>query len=595
MNSASEHGGRRRRSHASQADPDATDATPVGDVPDPTGADDPAAAPTPVVPRARRADGGRGGRGNRGGRKGKRTGHGKPRRFRKLKITALVMSLVLVAIGITGFVVYQKLNGNIKHSKLNTSDVEVPKEAPDEFGRTPINILMIGSDGRNDPTDCKLGGACDGGAPRADVQMLLHVSADRSNASVISIPRDTRVPIPSCTDPKTKQKFPATNALINESLGRGGPGCVVGTWQQLTKIHIDHFMMVTFSGVVSMADAVGGVKVCVLSNIQDERVEYVNGERHVVGSHLKLTAGEHEIQGEDALKWLRTRHAFEDGSDVGRAHAQHMYLNSMVRTLKAKSTITNPVKLFKVAEAATKALTVDDGLGGIPKLTSLATTLNKVPTNRITMTTMPHDPDPQAPEAHLVPSAGAETLFKLVRADVPFDKNGPPPGSETPPPTTEAPPAPPTVDKAAIRVSVVNATTGTSRADAVAAALVAQGFTKATKESTTARRQTSSVIYPAKDQEQAQAVADALGLPATALSSQPNATHVTVQLGTDWGTGTTYKGAKPTTSKPPTTPPPPPAGELPKDSRALNASDESACMKVYTEAKDRNGKPIYTW
>ncbi|MFI1580196.1 LCP family protein [Embleya sp. NPDC020630] len=567
-----------------------TDSAVEGD-PETAGADDTGAG----VPRPRRADG-RGRARTRSGRKAKPTGHGKPRRFRKLKITAIVLSLALVAIGITGFVIYQKLNGNIKHSKLNISDVDVPKEAPDAFGRTPMNILMIGSDGRDNPNDCKLGGACDGGPPRADVQMLLHVSADRSNASVISIPRDTRVQVPTCTDPKTKQRFNPINTTINESLGRGGPGCVVGTWQSLTKIHIDHFMMVTFSGVVSMADAVGGVEVCVQSNIQDEQIEYVNGVRHEYGSHLKLTAGKHNIQGEDALKWLRTRHAFEDGGDVGRTHAQHMYLNSMVRTLKSNSTITNPIKLFKVADAASKALTVDDGLNGIPKLTSLANTLNKVNTNRITMTTMPHAPDPQAPNEHLVPAASAETLFKMVRSDVAFDKNGPPPGSETNPPTTpDAPPAP-TLDKAAVRVTVVNGTTRTSLPGLVTDRLIAQGFTKAVRDSTPLKRQTSTVIHPADAKDQAQAVADSLGLPASALSAQPNATHITVQIGTDWGSEATFKGGKSsTTSAPPSAPPPPPAGELPKDSAALNGADEGACMKVYTEAKDRNGKPIYTW
>ncbi|MEU0938241.1 LCP family protein [Embleya sp. NPDC005971] len=590
MSSAPESGGRRRRANASQPQVPASNAGST-----PTAADtapDSAGADAPAVPRARRGEDAPAGR---AARRGKRTGHGKPRRFRKLKITAMVMSVVLVALGVTGYVIWEKLNGNIKHSKLNTSDVEVPKDAPDEFGRTPMNILMIGSDGRDDPTDCKLGGACDGGAPRADVQMLLHVSADRSNASVISIPRDTRVQIPVCTDPKTKKQFAPINTTINESLGRGGPGCVVGTWQLLTKIHIDHFMMVTFSGVVSMADAVGGVDVCVQSNIQDEQVEYINGERHVVGSHLKLTAGKHTIQGEDALKWLRTRHAFENGSDVGRTHAQHMYLNSMVRTLKSNSTITNPVKLFKVADAATKSLTVDDGLNGLQKLTSLATTLNKVNTNRITMTTMPNDADPQAPDQHLVPAASAETLFKMVRADVAFDKNGPAAGTPTPPPAASQPPPASNVDKAAIRITVVGAT-GSTQAGAVTEGLIAQGFTKAAKGPAAAKRQTSTVIFPAKDQDQAKAVADVLGLPATALSPQANATHVTVQIGSDWGSGPTFKGGgSSSTTAPPTAPPPPPAGQLPSGSSALNASDEGACMKVYTDAKDRTGKPIYTW
>ncbi|MGC0415770.1 LCP family protein [Embleya sp. AB8] len=591
MNSVPERGGRRRRTSAASAQPADSEAVPTGSAsaggPEPDGATGAGADAESASSPGRRA-----------ARKGKSTGHGKPRRFRKLKITAIVLSLALVALGITGFVIYQKLNGNIKHSKLNTSDVDVPKEAPDAFGRTPLNILMIGSDGRDSPADCKLGGACgDGGPPRADVQMLLHVSADRSNASLISIPRDTRVQVPSCTDPKTKQKFNAINTTINEALGRGGPGCVVGAWQALTKIHIDHFMMVTFSGVVSMADAVGGVEVCVQSNIQDEQIEYIDGVRHEIGSHLKLTAGKHTIQGEDALKWLRTRHAFEDGGDIGRTHAQHMYLNSMVRTLKSNSTITNPIKLFKIAEAATNALTVDDGLNGIPKLTSLATTLNKVSTNRITSTTMPTVPDPQAPNEHLVPAASAETLFKMVRSDVAFDKNGPPPGTETTPPAPAEQPPAPTLDKSAVRITVVNGTTRTSLPGTVTDGLIAQGFTKTTKDPNPIKRQTTTLIFPPADKDQAQAVADALGLPASALSPLSTATHVTLQIGSDWSSGATFKGeGGKGTSTPPSTPPsPPPAGELPKDSAALNASEDGACMKVYTEAKDRNGKPIYTW
>ncbi|WP_341483605.1 LCP family protein [Streptomyces endophytica] len=81
--------------------------------------------------------------------------------------------------------------------------------------------------------------------------------------SVVSIPRDTRVTIPKCTDPKTHEVFPQTTAPINESLQHGGPGCTLSTWQELTGVYIDHFMMVDFSGVVDMADAIGGVPVCV--------------------------------------------------------------------------------------------------------------------------------------------------------------------------------------------------------------------------------------------------------------------------------------------------------------------------------------------
>lgn len=116
--------------------------------------------------------------------------------------------------------------------------------------------------------------------------MLLHLSADRSNMSVISMPRDTLLKMPKCTDPDTKKVYPATVGLVmtNISLGRGGPGCTVATWEKLTKIHIDHFMKIDFSGVVSMADAIGGVPVCVDANIYSK-----DSQGH--GSGLKLKKG----------------------------------------------------------------------------------------------------------------------------------------------------------------------------------------------------------------------------------------------------------------------------------------------------------------
>ena len=148
--------------------------------------------------------------------------------------------------------------------------------------------------------------------------MLLHLSADRTNMSVVSMPRDTLLEIPKCTDPDTGKVYAAssTPTMTNESLGRGGPGCTVATWEKLTGIHIDHFMMVDFAGVVSMADAIGGVPVCVDANIYSH-----TSDGH--GSGLKLEKGTTYIKGEQALQWLRTRYGFEDGSDIARAKAQH--------------------------------------------------------------------------------------------------------------------------------------------------------------------------------------------------------------------------------------------------------------------------------
>ncbi|CAM5574021.1 hypothetical protein SVIOM74S_02334 [Streptomyces violarus] len=142
----------------------------------------------------------------------------------------------------------------------------------------------------------------------------------------------------------------------------------MATWQELTGIHIDHFVMVDFAGVVSMADAVGGVPVCVDANIHSR-----DSTGH--GSGLKLAKGTHPVKGKQALQWLRTRYGFEDGSDLARAKAQHMYLNSMVRVLRENATLSSPNRLRRLAEEATAALTVDPGLDSVKKLYDLSNEL----------------------------------------------------------------------------------------------------------------------------------------------------------------------------------------------------------------------------
>lgn len=278
--------------------------------------------------------------------------------------------------------------------------------------------------------------------------MLVHVSADRSNMSVVSMPRDTLLHLPKCTDPKTKQVYQATQslAMTNDSLNHGGPGCTVATWEKLTGIHIDHFMMVDFAGVVSMADAIGGVPVCVDRNIYSH-----TSTGH--GSGLKLEKGTTSVKGKQALQWLRTRYGFEDGSDIARTKAQHQYMNSMVRELRENATLSSPNKLRKLAETATKSLTVDDGLGTVKKLYDLSLDLRKVPTDRISMTTMPwvysSDGNRVLPKAN-----DAEKLFRLVREDVALD------GKDKRKSPKDKEPTDPAAPDEQIAVQVVNGTRG---------------------------------------------------------------------------------------------------------------------------------------
>ncbi|MFF3947178.1 LCP family protein [Streptomyces sp. NPDC001902] len=498
-------------------------------------------------------DGG-GRRGNRRRKKGKR---------RALRWVAIVTSVAILGSAGAAYAYYQHLNANIKKDALNLGDSQAAKSKANAAGQTPLNILLLGSDSRASKANQKLGGArADADRkPLADVQMLLHVSADRSNMTVVSIPRDTRVTIPKCTDPDDGRVYPETTSeTINTSLQHGGPGCTVATWEKLTDISIDHFMMIDFAGVVSMADAVGGVPVCVKGNVWDRK------------SGLKLTKGDHVIKGKQALQWLRTRHGFEDGSDIGRTHAQHMYMNAMVRQLKSSAKLNDPGKLTGLAEAATKALTVDTGLGTVKKLYDLGNDLKGVPTDRITMTTMPWGADPQNPTAHVVPTSAATKLFTLLRNDQAVDGKASKKKKKTGTATATAKASP----KGEIAVTVQNGTGSTSvpatpgRASTVTEKLKTLGFTQAESDSTPQSQSGSTITYASDDdQADALAVAKALKLPTGAVKKSSSAEGITLVIGADWTAGSTYPAASSSDTK-----------EVLDSASALNASDDSACMKV---------------
>ncbi|MBE4740016.1 MULTISPECIES: LCP family protein [Streptomyces] len=521
--------------------------------------------------------GGRGGRkrrdsggdGDDDGGRGRAKAPGRPRRRRVLRWSATVLAVVILGTAGAGYLYYQHLNGNIKKEKLNLGDTKIAEPTPNAAGQTPLNILLIGSDARDTAENQKLGGARDtfDGPPLADVQMLLHLSADRTNMSVVSMPRDTLLPIPKCTDPDSGDVYDAsTQAMTNDSLRRGGPGCTVATWQELTGIHIDHFMMVDFAGVVSMADAIGGVPVCVDANIYSHTSD---GK----GSGLKLEKGTTYIQGKQALQWLRTRYGFEDGSDIARAKAQHQYMNAMVRELRENATITNPNKLRKLAEQATDALTVDEGLGDVAKLYDLSTELRKVEPARITMTTMPYT----YAGARVVPKEGdAEKLFRLVREDIALD------GKDKKKTTTEeAASDDPAAAKDEIGVLVINGTMTSTlepvpgRALSVSQLLVEDGFAKASSSTTTAVVEDKTVVrYPSAELEgDAQAVAKALGIPLGQVEKSTNVSGVTLVVGADWREGKTYEAEKEDDT-------------TPESADALNGADKKACMEV---------NPAFTW
>ncbi|WP_323371042.1 LCP family protein [Streptomyces katsurahamanus] len=508
--------------------------------------------------------------GAQGGTRRARRGKG---RRRVLRWSATVLSVLILATGAAGYLYYEHLNSKIKKDRLNLGR-QMPDHKPNSQGQTPLNILVIGSDARDTKANQKLGGAKEtfNAKPLADVQMLLHLSADRSNISVVSMPRDTMLRIPECKDPKSGTVYPASDWIqTNQSLGRGGPGCTVATWHELTGITIDHFMMIDFAGVVSMADAIGGVPVCVTDNI------YSRNDRGQ-GSYLRLEEGTTHVKGKQALQWLRTRYGFDDGTDLARTRAQHMYMNSMVRELRKNAKLTDPNKLRKLAEAAVDALTVDEELGSVPELLGIGNELKSVPTKRITMAKMPSEYSTRPGfTSKVVPKPGdAEKLFRLVREDVPLDGKGTAKKKKASGTVSKDPAAAP----AEIPVQVRNGTGGDGqlaqkgRASEVTALLQAKGFALAVADPTVSPQQKTVVHFSNAELEgDAQAAAKALGIPLSAVKQSTAVTGIALTVGADWRLGDVFPKADDD-------------DKTPSTAEALRGDDSKACMKV---------QPGFTW
>jgi len=200
----------------------------------------------------------------------------------------------------------------------------------------------------------------------------------------------------------------------------------VATVQDMSGIRIDHFIRVDFNGFRTMTDALGGVQVCVPApGLHDWR------------SHLNITAGLHVISGNEALAFVRDRHAIGNGGDLGRIRMQQMFISSLIKKVMSAGTLSDPVTLYRLANAATRSLTTDPGLGSVQALLGLAESLRSLKLSHITFVTLPTKLDPSDVNRLLPAQPATSGLWQLLRQDVPW--SGRLPGATPAPRQTPAP------------------------------------------------------------------------------------------------------------------------------------------------------------
>ncbi|MET8762460.1 LCP family protein [Lentzea sp. NPDC004782] len=267
---------------------------------------------------------------------------------------------VAVAAGVVVGGSYWRLESN-----LTTVDLakEITHPRPPSTPGRPLNILLIGKD--------------DG---RSDTAMVVQLNAAGDQARVVSIPRDTMVPRPQCGN-----NPPAAIAMFNSAFATGGAACTVATVEQMSGIRIDHFIQIDFNGFRDVIDRLGGIDLTVPEPIDDEK------------SGLHVPAGPVELDGTQALAFVRTRYSIGDGSDLNRIKNQQLFMRALSEKLANENWLASPQKTFQLADILTKSIVTDEEIGSIAKLSDLAGKLTALKPESITYVTLPTEtylPDP---------------------------------------------------------------------------------------------------------------------------------------------------------------------------------------------------------
>ncbi len=318
---------------------------------------------------------GQGGNDNGNGNGPKR--RGRTRRTSTVGRVVLISSLVLALVTGLGVVYfYRHLNGNLTVIEIAKQLENRPDKEEVAGPQEPLNILVMGSDDRDAE-----GNNIDnltGMGQRSDTTILFHLSADRQRAYGVSIPRDSIVDRPACKNEDGSHTEPATDVMWNEAFNIGGPTCTVQQFESLTGVYIDHIVVVDFAGFEDMVDAIDGVPVCIPEDIVDP------------AHGINIPAGTREIEGREALNYVRARYTLGDGSDISRIRRQQAFIAAMAKKVISKDTLARVDRLVGFLNAATKSLTVDEDLENVVKIAKIGVSFQDIGLDNIQFLTVPN-------------------------------------------------------------------------------------------------------------------------------------------------------------------------------------------------------------
>ncbi|MFF9010946.1 LCP family protein [Streptomyces goshikiensis] len=250
------------------------------------------------------------------------------------------------------------VSGAVGHAVMTGLDTGIERVDPfKDMKNRPqaghgVNFLLVGTDGREKITPEEKREYRLGGAPChcTDTIMLVHISADKERASVVSLPRDSYAEVPAHRDLVTGKDHGAHPVRLNAAYAEGGPGLTVRTVENMTRVKIDHYLEVDFTSFMKTVDAMGGVDICTAKSMRDPN------------TGLDLLPGTHRLSGGQALQYVRSRHV-DGASDLGRMQRQQRFLAALIKEATNGGMLLNPVKFKQVSSTLLGSVRADRDFG----------------------------------------------------------------------------------------------------------------------------------------------------------------------------------------------------------------------------------------
>ena len=244
--------------------------------------------------------------------------------------------------------------------------------------------------------------------------MLVHVSAEPRNVTVVSFPRDLMVPVPTCEREDGSTASAMTKQPLNSVFQHAGLSCVAKTIGDLAEMPIEFAAKISFDGVMAITDDIGGVEVCISGDgIRDRQ------------AGIDWPPGTRTVAGEDALKFLRTRHGVGDESDLARISNQQQYMSRLAKKVLSDEVLSDVPTVMRLADTIADNIVPSVELANPVRLPQLALALNDVPFSDFAFVQYPNADDPDNPGIKVVPNhEAAAGLWAALRAGQPIQLTG---------------------------------------------------------------------------------------------------------------------------------------------------------------------------